>query len=137
VRNHSVWTANSVRTGGLSADYRQEDDDDVYDNDRSEQHEFQGIPSILVAKDTEESDSSVLTRDNLEATAGGQGDRGQLHRPSTETIAQAQTNQASPISECPEESKENMKTEVQNEKWELEREKVAKMEKVEDKKASL
>ncbi|KAJ3502944.1 hypothetical protein NMY22_g18419 [Coprinellus aureogranulatus] len=98
VRDRSVWTSNSIRTGAMSADYRQEDDDDLSDNGRSEQqHEFQGVPSILVGKD-EESDRSVLTRDNLEVPPEG-SIISKLHRPSTETIAQLQTPQTAPTSE--------------------------------------
>ncbi|KAF6762885.1 hypothetical protein DFP72DRAFT_570809 [Ephemerocybe angulata] len=96
VRQQSLWTANSVRTGAFS-DYRQ-DDDYVYDNDKSEQiHESRVLPSILVGKDEDASaeiDHSSVERETLGVPEAPP--HGPLHRPSTETIAQQTPSPSAP-----------------------------------------
>lgn len=84
-RDRSLWTANSIRTGAFSAEYRN-DDDDVFDNDKSEiAHE-----STASRCADEDKAQSIIERQTLEVPAHEHA-KSALHRPSTETIAQPPT----------------------------------------------
>ncbi|KAJ2924960.1 hypothetical protein H1R20_g12123, partial [Candolleomyces eurysporus] len=86
VRQQSLWTSNSVRTGAFSSEYRHGDDDEEYDNDKREKLDDSLRPFSQVDKESVKEDSLAGERKTLDVPA--EEDGAQLHKPSMETIAQ-------------------------------------------------
>ncbi|KAJ2916508.1 hypothetical protein MD484_g3915, partial [Candolleomyces efflorescens] len=87
VRQQSLWTSNSVRTGAFS-DYRHGDDDEEYDNDKREKLDDSQRPLSQVDKGSVKEDNHTGERRTLEVPVEEEAGT-QLHKPSMETIAQA------------------------------------------------